>query len=127
MNIIRKNVLVAEDEHLYRESLRLKLEDAGFSVFETSSGKKALRYALHDKPDAILLDLALPEIDGEEVLKKLREDAWGKTVPIIVLTNLPSPKDIESVKRASAFLSKANVSLDDVAEEVRKQLAIKGK
>ena len=55
---------------------------------EAKNGEEGLRRALKEHPDLILLDIAMPKMDGMTVMKKLRKDRWGKSVPIILLTNI---------------------------------------
>lgn len=80
----RKNtILVVDDEEGIRKMLNVYLDIVDFKVVESESGKQALRMAASVKPDLILLDLGLPDMDGKEVLSALRQ--WSH-VPIIVLT-----------------------------------------
>lgn len=76
-------VLVVDDERAIQRFLRPSLEEAGFAVLEASTGKAALEYAAAKKPSVVLLDLSLPDMDGLEVLKKLRE--WT-SAPVIVVS-----------------------------------------
>ncbi|WP_241243593.1 response regulator [Caldicellulosiruptor changbaiensis] len=76
-------VLVIDDEAQIRNLLRMALSGYGYEVKEAANGKEGLNFALTFKPDIIILDLGLPDADGIEVIKKLRE--WSST-PIIVLS-----------------------------------------
>ncbi len=76
-------ILVIEDEPPIRRFLRASLSNEGYQVVEASGGEEGLRLAVGQPPDLVILDLGLPDIDGREVLRRLRE--W-LTVPIIVLT-----------------------------------------
>ena len=76
-------ILVVDDERAIQRFLRPSLEENGFGVLEAGTGKSALDLAVSKKPDIILLDLTLPDMDGLEVLKRLRE--WTST-PVIVLS-----------------------------------------
>lgn len=76
-------VLIIDDEKAIVRFLRASLEDNGFTVIEASSGKMALVLAAAKKPGVILLDLGLPDMDGLEVLKRLRE--WT-SAPVIVVS-----------------------------------------
>jgi DNA-binding response OmpR family regulator len=85
-----------------------------------------LEMALNKKPDLILLDLILPEIDGITVLKKLRDSNEGKNIPVIILTNLSSS---DLVKKAMAegstsYLVKVNWKIDEVVKKVKEELKI---
>ncbi len=76
-------VLVIDDEPQIRRLLRVTLESNGYSVHDASSGKDGLVQAAQTRPEVILLDLGLPDWDGVEVLKRIRE--WSR-VPIIILS-----------------------------------------
>ena len=78
-----QRVLVVDDENSIRRYLRAALSAQGFSVYEAASGGEALNAVVSDRPDLIILDLGLPDIDGIEVTRRLRE--WSKT-PIIILS-----------------------------------------
>ena len=99
------------------------LTQAGFEIIKAEDGEKGLVSALDAKPDLILLDILLPKMDGITLLKKLRQDAWGKRVPVIILTNLNSPKDIaEAVEWAEEYLIKSEWKIEDVIGRVREKL-----
>jgi two-component system, OmpR family, KDP operon response regulator KdpE len=78
-----KNVLIIDDEPPIRRMLRLTLEPQGYRVFEAENGQLGLQEAAARRPDAIILDLGLPDMDGVTVLKRLRE--WSET-PVLVLS-----------------------------------------
>ncbi len=86
--------LIIDDEIQIRRLLRMALEAKGYSVREAASGQLGLQDAVFHKPDVILLDLGLPDLDGVDVLKRLRE--WSQ-VPVLIL----SVRDQESVKLAA--------------------------
>lgn len=78
-----KSVLVVDDEASIRRFLRASLEENDFAVVEATTGRAALELAVAKKPAVILLDLSLPDMDGLEVLKRLR--AWS-SAPVIVVS-----------------------------------------
>jgi two-component system KDP operon response regulator KdpE len=75
--------LVIDDEPQIRRLLRITLEGNGYRVFDSATGKDGILQAAQSRPDVILLDLGLPDLDGIEVLKRIRE--WSK-VPVIILS-----------------------------------------
>lgn len=83
MNTVNQRILVVDDEAPIRRYLRAALSAQGFSVYESASGEEALQAVLSHRPDIIILDLGLPDIDGVEVTRRLRE--WSQT-PIIILS-----------------------------------------
>lgn len=76
-------VLVIDDERAIRRFLHASLSAHGYTVFEASTGREALQAVVGDRPDLVILDLGLPDMDGLELTRKLRE--WTQT-PIIVLS-----------------------------------------
>lgn len=84
-------ILIIEDEQPIRRFLRASLTNEGYRINEAVSGKEGLKIASSQPPDLVILDLGLPDVDGQEVLNRLRE--WS-TAPIIVL----SARDQESQK-----------------------------
>jgi len=87
-------VLVVDDEKAIRRYLRVALSAQGISVMEASSGEEALRAVAVDHPDVVILDLGLPDMEGTEVTRRVRE--WTE-VPIIIL----SVREQESEKIAA--------------------------
>ena len=98
-------ILVVDDEPQIRRFLRTSLDAHSYEVIEAESGQEAIRRASVEKPEVIVLDLGLPDIDGLEVIKRIRE--WS-TVPIIVLTaRNREPDKIEALDQgADDYLTK---------------------
>jgi two-component system, OmpR family, KDP operon response regulator KdpE len=86
----KQTVLVIDDEVQILRLLRITLETAGYNILEADSGRIGLEEVARCQPDAIILDLGLPDLGGLEVLKQLRE--WTK-VPVLVLTVLAAERD----------------------------------
>jgi len=78
-----QRVLVVDDENSIRRYLRAALSAQGFTVYEAANGEEAVNAVLSNRPDIIILDLGLPDFDGIEVTRRLRE--WSQT-PIIILS-----------------------------------------
>jgi two-component system KDP operon response regulator KdpE len=83
-------VLVVDDEPQIRRLLRITLEAAGYAVGEAETGRLGLEQVAARQPDAVILDLGLPDMSGVEVVRQLRE--WSK-VPVIVVTVLAGEAD----------------------------------
>jgi two-component system KDP operon response regulator KdpE len=79
----RNTILIVDDEEEIRKILNIFLDTTDFKVVESENGKQAIRMAASLKPDLMLLDLGLPDIDGKEVIAAIRE--WSH-MPIVVLT-----------------------------------------
>src|SRR5579862_9301084 len=80
---VKPTVLVIDDELQIRRLLRVCLDASGYRVLEAFTGQEGISQAAQHRPDVVLLDLALPDMDGVSVLKRLRE--WSK-VPVVVLS-----------------------------------------
>ncbi len=121
----KKTILIADDEEAYRTLFSKKLIDEGFSVIETKDGEETLLVALEKHPDLILLDLGMPKMDGLTMLKKLREDSWGKNALVFILTNTSdTAKLAEAVQFESfVYLVKSNMSLEELVSKVKQQLS----
>jgi two-component system KDP operon response regulator KdpE len=83
MSSARRNVVVIEDDPQIRRFLRTVLPPEGFEVFEAETGERGLVEAATRRPDVVILDLGLPDLDGTELVKRLRE--WSH-VPVVVLS-----------------------------------------
>ena len=101
-----------------------RLQDEGFQVLKAEDGKEALALTLQEHPDLILLDLLMPVMDGVSMLKALREDAWGKTAHVIVLTNLGETEKREEVTALGVkdFLVKVDWKVEDVIQKIKETI-----
>ncbi|GAB4552921.1 MAG: response regulator [Anaerolineae bacterium] len=110
-------VLVVDDEVQIRRFLQVSLEAHGYRVHEANNGREALTKAAQLRPDLIILDLGLPEIDGYTVLLRLRE--WTKT-PVIILSVRDSDRDKVAALDAGAddYLTKP-FSVDELLARLR--------
>lgn len=88
----KNKILIIEDEQDIREAIVAVLEDQ-FTVLTAATGLTGLKEAIRNKPDLIVLDLNLPDLDGYQVCKSLREDSDFKTIPIIILTAFNESND----------------------------------
>jgi two-component system, OmpR family, KDP operon response regulator KdpE len=85
-----ERILVVDDEEAIRRFLRVALSSQGYTVIEAASGQEALSGMVNQKPDILILDLGLPDIDGVEVTRLLRQ--WTR-IPIIILSVRGSEND----------------------------------
>ena len=90
MTLANQRILVVDDEAPIRRYLRAALGAQGLTVYESASGMDALQAVLSHRPDIIILDLGLPDIDGIEVTRRLRE--WSQ-IPIIILSVREAEQD----------------------------------
>lgn len=122
----KKTILVVDDEDFIRDTLGEKLSKSGFDVLKASDGEEALKIATESHPDLILLDIVMAKMDGMTCMKKIREDAWGSTVPIIMLTQMePDDQMLQEIveSKPTYYLVKNKFSLDEVVEKVKSRLA----
>jgi DNA-binding response OmpR family regulator len=119
-------ILIIEDEKAILTALTTKLKAVGFEVITAENGSDGVKTAIEKHPDLILLDMVLPMLDGLSVLDQLRSDAWGKEVPVIVLTNLTQVEAEEESKArgVSAYLIKTDWKLTDVLQKIKDVLHI---
>lgn len=121
----KKKILLVEDDRTLSEMYQNKFSLENFDIVVAYSGTEGLQIALNLKPDLILLDILLPGMDGMTVLKKLREDSWGKDVPVIMLTNLNADDNIlKGVvdDHPAYYLMKSNSDPQTVVEKVKEVL-----
>lgn len=125
-NMDKKRILIIEDDPSLQKILQEFLGADGFGTIEAMDGEKGADLARSEKPDIILLDIILPKKDGYEVLKELKENQETKNIPIILLTNLGSPADVERALKlgATTYLTKADYKLEEVAKKIKEILKI---
>ncbi len=118
-----KTILIIEDEGPLLKILSRKFEEMDFKVFTATNGQSGLKNAKDSHPSIILLDLVMPIMDGIEMLKKLRDSEWGKNIPVIVLTNLNTKKEIiKAIDKNIDYLVKADWKLNEIINKVEKKI-----
>lgn len=117
-------ILLVEDDVSLLEILKVKLADERFQVLTAMDGEAGLALALSEQPDIILLDIVMPKKDGLTMLRELRTDAWGKTVPVILLSNLDSTESMQEAlgKGAIDYMVKSRFDADQVVAKVKERL-----
>ena len=104
----RERILIIDDDEDVREVASLTLEEAGYEVFTASSGQEGVERAIAEQPDAILLDVMMPVMDGPATLLNLQKSATTRAIPVLFLTAKvrPSDKRFFPSLGATAILSK---------------------
>jgi CheY-like chemotaxis protein len=119
------HVLVVEDDEDTRAVIRQTLERAGFTLAEAENGRVALARVAERRPDAVVLDLVMPEMNGFEFLAAFRSHAAWRSVPVVVLTALELTE--EDRRRLNGeverVLRKGACERDELLAEVRQALA----
>lgn len=120
----QKRLLIVEDEEAMSTALVDKFTRERFSVLTARNGEEGLSVAFEERPDLILLDIVMPKMDGLQMLTKLREDTWGKNVPVILLTNYGDIDKITDAVRSNVacYLLKTDWKLENVVQKVRETL-----
>ena len=89
----QKRILVVEDDPSTAKMMGMQLHQVGFDVHLEDSGVSALSYAVEHKPDLVVLDVKLPDMNGYEVCKELRQQTNPWVPPILMLTGMDQPID----------------------------------
>ena len=117
-------IAIVEDDQAISQMYRIKFEADGYEVETAENGKIGLALAEKMRPDIILLDLMMPEMNGDAMLVELRKTDWGKNIKVIILTNMGEQEVPENIKQlgVSAFILKADMTPRQVAELVKSRL-----
>ena len=88
-----KTILIAEDEAPIAKLIQFKLEKKGYKIIYKNNGKDALEAIKLEKPDLVLLDVMMPYLTGNEVLKEIKTNLDTKDIPVIMLTAMGQETD----------------------------------
>lgn len=119
-------IAIIEDDAVISQMYRMKFEADGFEVQIANNGRDGVELVQQFSPDMVLLDMQMPIMDGAEALKAIRSAEWGKTLPVMILTNLgeeEAPKDIRSLGIES-YIVKADLTPRQVVERVKTSLGL---
>lgn len=119
-----KSILLIEDDPLLIDIYTTKLKEAGFKVDFVEEGKDPFKKIKETKPDLLLLDIVLPNMDGWEILRKIKEDSEIKDLKVIVLSNLGQKNEVERGLElgATKYLIKAHYKPSEVVKEIKEIL-----
>ncbi|MCH7737195.1 MAG: response regulator transcription factor [Chloroflexi bacterium] len=134
MKVGKESVLVVDDEDATRLKVAGRLERAGYDVFEASNGLEGLQGFYRNRPNLVVLDVAMPEMDGWQVLQRIREVS---TIPVLMLTAIKQERDKirgldegaddyitkpfsgeDLVARVKAIMRRANQAQDEIEENI---------
>lgn len=118
-------IAIIEDDQAISQMYRIKFEAEGYEVETAENGKLGLALCEKMKPEIILLDLMMPEMNGDEMLEELRKTTWGKNTKVVILTNMGEQEVPQKVKDlgVNAVILKADMTPRQVAELVKQQLS----
>ncbi len=119
-----KKVLIIEDDVSISNMYQMKLKQQGYTVIVADNGSDGLEVAKKEKPDLILLDVILPQLDGFSVLEELKKSKDTAKIPVLMLTNLSTNEDQEKAQKLGAdnYLVKASLTPTEVGATVEKFL-----
>jgi len=122
MTTSKKKILVVEDDPMINSMYKTKFKVAGFEVFTADNGVTGLELVKKEKPDIVMLDVMLPQLDGFSVLEQTTKD-----IPVIMLTNLGTDEDKAKGARMGAldYLVKASLTPGQISEKIKQILKIK--
>lgn len=116
---VKKKILVIDDDLALAKALTIELISAGFAVIGSSNGEDGLIATKINKPNLVVLDILMPQLDGIKMLRKLRtcKDEFCKEVPVIILTNLTNELTLEQASELNCcgYIIKSNVTLKQIA------------
>ena len=121
-----KKILLVEDDPFLIDIYSTKLKEAGFEVLVSDKGEEVVSKVEEENPDLILLDIVLPEIDGWEILRRIKSEKKFKELKVIILSNLGQKEEVEKGMDLGAvsYLIKAHHTPSQVVEEVKKVLKV---
>ena len=117
-------IAIIEDDPVISQMYRMKFESDGFDVQLALDGEQGVALVESFSPDIVLLDLQMPVMNGDEALGIIRKSSWGKTVPVIILTNVgleESPKTLKTLG-VHSYIVKANFTPRQVVGRVKEAL-----
>ncbi len=120
-------IAIIEDDELIGQMYRMKFEVENFDTELAIDGVSGLDLIENYNPDLVLLDLQMPEMNGDEVLRNMRKKDWGKDIPVIILTNTgkeEAPKGLDKYNVYS-YIVKAELTPREVVVKVKEALNLK--
>lgn len=124
----KQKIVIVEDNQGLAEIYKTRLEILGYQCFAAFDGEEALSVIELQKPDLVLLDLMVPKIAGDEVLKRMRASDWGKDTRVYIISNLNEDDAPEGLRNYNieGYAVKANLRDDDIDKLVDKILTPPG-
>lgn len=126
MTMRKVKIGIIEDDPAIHQMYRMKFENEGFSVMMADDGEAGFYMCEEFQPDIVLLDIQMPHVNGEECLKMIRKEEWGKDLPVLILTNLGPEEAPEGVKKLNvvSYIVKAEMTPRQVVAKVKEVLKI---
>lgn len=111
-----EKIVIVEDSPALSDIYKTRLDALGYSCTVASDGIAALYFIQNELPDLVLLDLMVPDIAGDQILKRMRASEWGKNIPVLVISNLneaDAPAGLRGLGIVD-YIVKANISNDQI-------------
>lgn len=120
-------IVLVEDDTMLAEIYQTRMQLAGFECYVANDGMTGLLMIKQHLPDLVLLDLMLPQLSGDDILREMRKNDWGKNIKAIFLTNISESEAPEGIKELGfeRYIVKANLINNQLAEIVAETLAPK--
>jgi DNA-binding response OmpR family regulator len=115
------SVLIVEDDDNIREMYADAFTLAGIQVYQARNGQEGVDLALEHHPDAILMDIMMPGMNGHIAVNTIRKDPWGKNAKVVFLTNMSDAENVVHAveQNCEEFIIKANTTIKEVLSKVR--------
>lgn len=114
-------LVIVEDNPALAEIYKIRMELLGYKCFVAYDGVVALEMIERERPNLVLLDLMVPRIAGDEILRRMREADWGKNIKVLIISNLnevDAPAGLRD-QGIEGYVVKANLVEDDLDQLVR--------
>jgi len=117
-------ILIVEDEQSIRQLYEFKLSQYGHTVRTAENGQQGLAVCQEFQPNLVLVDLRMPQLNGDEMLERLRAEEWGQNIRVIVLTNISRDEAPQSLRllNVDRYIVKAHHTPTQVLEVVNEVL-----
>lgn len=109
-------IVICEDNAALADIYKIRLEMIGYECHVAYNGEEALAIIEREMPALVLLDMMMPRIAGDEVLRRMRESEWGKNIKVFIISNLneiDAPTGLRNYG-IEGYVVKANLSNDDI-------------
>lgn len=118
-------IVLVEDDVMLAEIYQTRLQLAGYTCLVANDGLSGLLMIQKELPDLALLDLMLPQLSGDDILRRMRANNWGKDIKAIFLTNISESEAPEGIKELGfeRYIVKANLANNQLVEIIQDTLA----
>jgi len=120
----KQKIAIIEDDLAISQMYRLKFEAEGYEIAVAENGQVGLELIKNFKPHVVLLDMMMPLMNGDEVLRHLRAEDWGQDIPVLILTNVGKEEVSKSLDALNvhSYIVKAEMTPKQVVERIKEVL-----